>query len=156
MAGYRFHTWVRMTPRDGAVETLDLSSDFLDSGSARSVLTKAEPRYEERIESGEDINYAQRPLLLGIYCEVMLRFETVSPATEHAAIARLVTRLIDPYWTVELSLDNKVTYREVVAKKIGYPRPFGDKTIAGFRVEHVVACRELLDTYPAIGAGTSW
>lgn len=86
----------------------------------------------------------------------MLRFEIADVATHHPTLAKILSRLIDPYWTVELSLNNGVTYREVVLRKAGYPRPFGDKTIAGFKVEHIVACRELLATYPDIGTGSSW
>ncbi len=138
------------------METVDLSAGFLDSGVARSVLTKAEPRYSEEIEEREDINRAQRPLLLGIKCEVMLRFEVADPTSHHPTIAKLITRAIDPYWTVELSLDNAATYREVVLRKAGAPKPIGGKTVAGFVVEHIFACRELLAGYPDIGSGTSW
>lgn len=154
--GYTWQTLVRITPKDGPSETINLSTGFLDGGSSRSVLTKAEPRYIERIDAAEDINSAQRPRLRGYECEVMLRFELADVGTHHPTIARIMNRLMSPYWTVELSLNNGVTYREVVLRKAGSPRPFGDKTVAGFKVEHVVVCRELLDTYPDIGSGTTW
>jgi hypothetical protein len=157
MGGYAWTgVLVRYTPRDGAVETANLSTGFLDAGVARSVLTKAVPRYVEENERQEDINFNDQSLRRGISCEVALTFEVVDMASHHPTIATLVSRANDPYWKVELSLDNGTTYRQVKLRRAGSPAAFGGKTAAGAKIEHLFRCTALLSGYPEIGGGTSW
>lgn len=154
--GYAWTVLVRYTPRDGPVEAVNLSSGFLDGGVARSVLVKTEPRWKENREQRDDINFEDRSLIRGFETDVTLAFDVIDMAAHHPTIAALVSRARDPYWSVELSLDNGTTYRKVRLAKAGHPRSLGGKTIAGARVEHVFRVVELADTYPDIGAGTSW
>ncbi|HET6373005.1 MAG TPA: hypothetical protein VFG76_06845 [Candidatus Polarisedimenticolia bacterium] len=147
---------VRITPKDGPVETINLSTGFLDGGSSRSVLTRAEPTYREELEDREDINRASRPLLLGFRPEVALEFQVTKFSAHHPTIAKIQNRLMSSYYRVELSLDNGTTYREVVLKRAASPRAFSGKTVAGAKLELIVETRELISTYPDIGAGTSW
>ena len=145
-----------MTPLDGPVETVNLATVFLDAGVTRTVLTKAEPSYEQVREERENINRAMRPLMLGFRPGLALRFDLTSPDSHHPTIAQLITRAMDPYWRVELSLDNGTTYREMTLRRAGSPRPFGGKTVAGFSVEHVFQAKDLISTYPDIKSGSSW
>lgn len=74
----------------------------------------------------------------------------------YATIATLASRLMDPYWRVDFSLDNGATYRQIVLRRGPSPEPFQGKTIAGAKFKMTVACKDLIATLPAIGTGTAW
>jgi len=156
MAGYAWKVWIRMTPRDGTVETLDLSNIFPGGFSVGGVLAKAEPRYREEQDMRETINRRARPLRFGIRPEIRLRFDIVETSPNHAVLAKIVRRLTDPYWVVAISLDNFNTFRDVYLKEPPTPDPFGDKTVAGARHELRLMCVEPVRDFPDIRTGTSW
>jgi len=145
-----------MTPGDGDVETLDFTTDFLDGSSPRTVLMRAQPQYPEVQDSRENVLREARPLQIGYLPVVEMEFHVTDMATHHPLIAQFLSRLMDPYWTVELSLDNGTTYREIVLKRAPSFEPIGGKTVAGARMVMTVQARSPILTYPDIGSGTSW
>jgi len=156
MAGYLWRTWIRMTPQDGPSETLDLGFIFPGGFTASGVLTAAEPRYREVQDMRETIERRLRPLRFGFRPEVRLRFDIVETDPNAAVLAKIVRRLMDPYWRVELSLDDGRTYREVVLREAPSPEPFGGKTVAGATHELRVIAKEAVRGFPDIRTGTSW
>lgn len=156
MAGYRWRTWIRMTPKDGLAEVLDLGFPYPGGFLANSVLVSAEPTYREVLESRETIERRLRPLILGYRKEVRLRFDVIDTDPDAAVVGKIARRLMDPYWTVELSLDDERTYHEIVLRSAPGPDPLGGKTIAGARLELRVMTKEAIRNYPDIRTGTSW
>jgi len=149
--GYAWNVRVRMTPRDGPAEEINLSTVF---GS--TLLVMADIRYRPEFERRETINRRARPLRFGIVPEVRLRFELTDYVNHHPTIAKIVRRLLDPYWIVELSLDAGTTYREVWLRDDPGPDALGGKTVAGGRHELRLVVSEPVNNYPDIRSGTSW
>lgn len=151
MNGYSWSVLCRMTPTNGPEDVEDLSS----AGFGLTVMTKAGLRYREELERRTTINRTERPLLFGFRPELVLRFEMLD-MTHYNKIAKIQTRLMDPSWAVEFSLDGGNSYREMELKKAASPLPLRDKTIAGaafvleMRSKHTWPDAELIQT------GTGW
>jgi len=142
-------------PQDGDEEEFQFYDGFVSGGRIYTVLTDIDLVYETEIENRDTINRRARPLLLGFRPVVGLTFQ-VRTMSFYSRIATFASRLMDPYWTVKLSLDNAATYREIVLRKGPSPEPFGNKTIAGARFKMTVAARELIAELPAIATGSAW
>jgi len=153
--GYRWITLIRMTPLNGAAETVNLTTGFSIGGSATTALTGTELRYEPITAESETINHELRPSLFGSRPEIALKFE-IRDMSHYRVVARILSRLLDPSWKVELSLDNGTTYREVVLADAPKLKPWKGKTVAGMTVTFSVKCRKLIAELPYIESGTAW
>lgn len=140
-----------MTPQDGPVETVDLTTAF-----SKTVLIGTDPRYREVIENRENLNRGLRPLLIGYRPEIRLIFEITDTTNDHPILGKIHRRLMDAYWMVELDLVNNGMFREIMIRRAASPKPLGKKTVVGARHELRVQCKDPIDRYPDIGPGTSW
>ena len=152
MSGFEWHPLVRMTPDNGAAEVFDLRTLLTDaSGPVRHTL-----RYKDEGSVKEDVNLNLRKIDRGLRPEVTLRCDIATMA-DHATLATITNRLIRSDWTVELSLDNGTTYREVQLLRVPSPRPFRGKTVAGATFDLSLRCVETIDELPAMTEGvTPW
>jgi len=153
--GYSWITLMRMTPINGAAETVNLTTGFTLGGVLTTSLSTVNLDYGEMVKESETVNHEQRPSLFGYRPEIGLRFE-VRDMSHYRTLARILSRLLSPLWKIELSLDNGTTYREVVIKDGPKLKPWKDKTIAGVRVEFSVQTRKLIPELAYIESGTGW
>jgi len=145
MSGYEWHQMVRMTPDNGAAEVMDLRTAFSDaSGPVRTT-----PRYRDESEYDDDVNLITRAVHRGLRPEVTLRMDIATMA-DQANLATIVSRLMRPDWSVELSLDGGVTYRGVRLSRPPTPRGFRGKTVAGATFDLSLRCTETIDDYAAM------
>ncbi|HEY3175682.1 MAG TPA: hypothetical protein VGK94_07970 [Candidatus Polarisedimenticolia bacterium] len=144
-----------MTPQDGPAEVVDLTTVFVSGGRTYKVLTDIDLVYEPETEARDTINRRSRPLLLGYRPVITMVFQ-LNIMSFYAQIAQLASRLMDPYWVVELALDNGATYRQIVLRRAPSPEPFGNKTVAGASFKMTVACRDLIAELSPIATGTAW
>lgn len=148
--GYSWDVQVRMVPLDGAEETLDLMSVMSDASGPNRVRL----RYEPEIEEDENLNYRLVQTRFGYRVEVELFFDIVTMA-DHENLTTIANRLMDPRWTVYLSLDGGTTERVVLMDRAPSPAPLRGKTTAGARYSLGLQCRDLIDELVPIGSG-SW
>lgn len=156
MSGYAWVPRARMTPFNGPAVVVDLSADgFSIANSRTTVLTHIGLDYQPEVERRRTINYDERPLLSGFRGELALRFE-VRDMTHYRTVALLASRLMDPGWKVELSLDAGQLYREIVLRRGPTLRPFREKTVAGVRVDLTVATKSTFAELALIEGGARW
>lgn len=158
MAGYRWIVKMRTTPTNGLQEVFDLTDGFAGAvaGEGReSQLTNVRLQYREEIEGRETVNVDLRPLMRGYRPEIRLTFQFIE-MQHYRILANIMTRLIDPSWKVELSLNNGSTYREVELARAASPRPFRDKTVAGALFELELRATSTVEQFQHIESGTGW
>lgn len=152
MAGYSWTPRFRLTPTDGAVETVALDTASMSHGG----LLKTKISYRPEIEKREDVNRRKRPRQDGYRPEVTLRWFVGGDMADAALIVKVANALMRYGTVVELSLDGGTVYREVVlAGDVRGPEAADSKTFAGAEYELRVECTDLIDEIPAVGSG-SW
>lgn len=147
MSGYKREVWMRTVPLDGAEEWFDIGTLLTDAGGP----TVARVRYREVRDQRENVNRGLRSIFYGVRPEVQLKFDVATMA-DHATLATITSRLMRDDWTVYLSLDGRLTEREVELVQVPEPMPFNGKTIGGASFTMDLRCRELLDDLPAMMA----
>lgn len=154
--GYAWTPKVRTTPLNGIAETIDLTSaGFLISGDVTTVNVQNDLDYEPVQDREETINRDARVTPFGFRPMVKQAFD-VKDQSHLRALMKIINRLLDPGWTVELSLDNGATYREVVLSKLNGPTPWRGKTIAGARWEWTLTAVRLIPDLRYHESGTGW
>ena len=157
MAGHIWTPRVRMTPQNGAVETLNLDTGFLLNGFSTSVLTHIDLEYRPVIVERETVNRSKRPLDEGFRPTIKATFQIVDMALHYPTINRIQNRMRHPLWTVEWALDSGgLFYRVMVLVKPFSPDPFKKKTVAGSKFVMEVEARDPIDEIPDINGGTAW
>jgi len=155
MSGYIRTVLARLTPDNGLPETVDLSAGFTVNGYSRNVLTKTEVNYADEQEQRQDVNQAAQNLRFGFRPAMKLQFD-IRDMSHYTTVAKVASRLMDPGWRVELSLDGGVTYRDIVLTRGPALGPFRGVTRAGVRVTLEVETRDTTDQILPMGAGTLW
>lgn len=149
---YQWQPLVRITPDNGAVETIDLRTGMTYLGRP----VKCAPKWTPATEMREDVNRSARVRVDGVRIDVEFDFDIGGTSmADHEVLSRIVNTLLAQSALVELSLDNGATYREVVLLKYTGPDPFRGKTIAGARFQLDLRCVDLVDEVAPIRSG-SW
>ena len=142
----------RMTPANGAAVTIRLREALQDFGGP----VRCDVRYVPVIKNRENVNNELRPYAKGYRCEVEFDVSvSASRMADAGCLATITGWLADRTKTVELSMDDGVTFREIVLKKFEGPKPKAGKTFAGFLYELAVSCRALLEAPADIASGTA-
>ena len=149
MTGYEWRPAFRMTPENGAVEMVRLCEALTDLGGPVSV----QIRYVAVIRMREDVNRDLRPHRLGFRVEVDMDC-TVRTMEDSGWLTTIAGWLMDRTKVVELSLDDEVTWREVVLRKWEGPRAVAGKTFAGASYGLDVSCKTLIEAPPDISSGS--
>lgn len=152
MTAYAWWPMFRITPDNGVAETLDFRTGFLNPG----VAVRTEPSWSAEGKQRLDINKSERPRMDGWRVEVELELHVWGEAMpDHEPIARLVSAAWAEGYTIALSCDAGVTYRDVVLTKYGGPDPIAGKTFVGAKFKLTFRCVDLIDDVAAIASG-SW
>jgi len=147
MATYGWKPVFKFVPTDGIEETLDL----LEVLPPKSVDADHEPDVTARL----DTNRRGNAKGWGVRPTCKMKFEVVDSDLV-AYLALTANRLIaNEVWTVYLSLDGGLTYRQVELAPKGYTRDgaIEGKTFAGSKYTLDVRGVDLLDQAPALGTG---
>ena len=142
----------RMMPANGPAQTIRLREALRDFGGP----VRCDVRYVPVTKQREDINNTIRTYVKGFRCEVEFDVSTSGARIADAGCLSMITGwLADRTKTVELSMDDGVTFREIALKKFEGPKPKAGKTFAGFLYELAVSCRALLEAPPNIDGNAS-
>lgn len=149
MSQYGWKAVFKFVPTDGIEEVMDLSEVFTDTGRPSSIDASHVPDITARI----DVNRRGNAKGWGFRPTAKLKFEIFSTELQ-AYLALIVNRLLaNDIWTVYLSLDGGITYRQVELKSYDGPDPIQGKTFAGAKYSLEVQAVDLLDQTPALGTG---
>lgn len=108
--GYSWTPKMRTVPLNGVEEVIDLTSaGFLISGDATTVNVANELDYEPVQDKQETVNRDLHMTPFGFRAMVKQAFD-VKDQSHLRNILKIVNRLLDPGWTVELSLDGGASY----------------------------------------------
>jgi hypothetical protein len=146
---HAYYPKFRLTPPAGALLSYDLT--------AYQYVVQRTVQDEPLFEQMEMLDRSTQNTRYGWRRSAVINFEFPTPVTDETTLAEsIISKALDDEWSVELSMDNGTTYREVVLS--GYTRqPLADKNI-GVRVETVWTVADILTALPAISTGTtgSW
>lgn len=145
MTGYKRDTVFRIVPQAGRERLIICNQAFSDAGSE----TKAEVTYKPEAESRDDVNHRHVPVLFGYRPEVKFEF-FIGTMEDHENLAAIAQSLMDPSVDVFLSLDGRITEREVVLVTPPSPKATKNKTVGGATFDLGVSCVELIDRIPAM------
>lgn len=143
--GYTRYAYLRMTPLDGAPETLDLMTSFSDAGGP--VRIRETFRLDSRRTS--DVNRLRRSLPFGYRYRAELQFQ-IPTVSETSSINEIAERAAREDWTLELSVDSGSTYNEVILSALEGPSPLGGKVANGAEYSMTFEAVELLDAPPVL------
>jgi len=146
--GFLWTPAFRLTPQNGPVQVIPLNSTTL-ADAKRPVSTELidEPDRDERV----DVQREARSALFGIRRSVRFTLE-IATMLNQAWIAQIVDALLDPRWTVELTLNYTATaptWREVEYTEYTI-ESVADKWFAAHRIRLGVRCRALLTEVPRV------
>jgi len=151
MSQYAWKAVFKFVPTDGIEEVMDLSEVFTDTGRPSSIDVSHVPDVTARI----DVNRRGNAKGWGFRPTAKLKFEIFS-TERHAYLALIVNRLLaTDIWTVYLSLDGGLTYRQVELTPKGYEGPdaIQGKTFVGAKYSLEVQGVDVLDQVPTLGTG---
>jgi len=147
MSQYAWKAVFKFVPTDGIEETLDL----METIPPKSIEVSHEPDVTSRI----DVNRRGNAKGWGLRPRATFKWEIIDTALV-AYILLIVNRLMaDQTWTVYLSLDGGITYRQVELIPKGYTGPdaIQGKTFAGAKYSLEVQGVDVLDQVPTLGTG---
>lgn len=149
--GYQHYAILRMSPQDGADDTLDMMLGFTDCKGPTII---GPPSYEILRDEREDINLSLRSRYDGLRFLCRLRF-AISETNDTALLNTIVARSLDPdQWTLYLSIDGGYNEYEVELAEWEGPIPFNGMTRGGaewvleFIGSHVIT--EVPDIIPGL------
>jgi len=152
MTQYAWKPFFKFVPTDGIEEVADLQAIFTDTSGPSSIDASHVPDVTART----DVNRRGNAKGWGLRPTCKMVFEILSTEL-HAYLALIVNRLIaNDVWTVYLSLDGGLTYRQVELAAKGYEGPdaIQGKTFAGAKYTLSVQAVDLLDQAPELAGGT--
>ena len=143
------HAWYpkfRLTPPAGAL----LSYDLTTYSYVVQRTVQDEPLFEEMEMLDRSVDQTR----YGWRRSAVLAFEFVTPSSDETALVEsIITYALDDAWSVELSMDNGTTYREVLLSSFSR-QPLADKNI-GVRIETLWTVKDMMTALTKIGSG-SW
>lgn len=144
--GYSRYCVLRMVPRNGEAETLDLMAAFTDAdGPVRVDESHVMDRASRR-----DVNRRNRGRIFGYRWRVRLTFHVLD-MTDQAWLAQIVNRAADSdEWSLYLSVDAGSTEEQVELTSHDGPDPIGGKTVVGAAYALGFESVDLLDEVPNI------
>jgi len=149
MSQYAWRAMFKFVPTDGIEEVMDVGQVFTDTGRPSAIDAGHVPDVTHRI----DVNRRGNAMGWGYRARCKMSFEIISTETQ-AFLALIVNRLLaNDIWTVYLSLDGGITYRQVELKSYDGPDAIEGKTFAGAKYSVEVQSVELLDQVPNLGTG---
>ena len=151
MDGYRWYVQVRITPPNGAAETIDLMTDLTRVPGLGPAQVELE--YTVQRKDRQDINRRLRSRIDGVRPTVTLTIEAGGDMADSAIVARILNALLDREKAVELTLDGGTAWREVELSKFKGPTPNRGKTFAGCRWEITLLGVDLLTEIPDLMQG---
>jgi hypothetical protein len=147
--GYAYKTFLRVH-NISTGNDLNYNLSFL-GGTGGPVSTKVEYKPETIRRMTPTRTIIEYPL--GFRCMVTLKFELTTMTDDATYIVPAINAALSTANTAWLSLDNAVTYRQVVLDNSIVRSPLGGAAFAGMTEELVFLCVALLPTIPAIGTG---
>jgi hypothetical protein len=147
MSQYAWKPVWKFVPTDGSEETLDL----MEVLPPTSVDAAHEPDLQSRI----DVNKRGNSKGSGFRPTCKMKFEIVDTALVQYLLLIVNRLMADQIWTVYLSLDIGITYRQVQLQQKGFdgPKAIEGKTFAGAIYSIAVEGVDLIDQVPALGSG---
>lgn len=151
MGGYRWLPQFRLTPPNGGATTIDLVSALLTAPNAGPMAVGLE--YELDRSERMTVNRVLRSSVRGLRPSVSFSILDGGEMNDSDVVAQIITALLDPAWTVEVSLDS-VTFRACELSKGPKVTPNQRKTGAGCTWEFTVTCKELVTSLTPLRQGT--
>lgn len=148
MSQYKWKPVFKFVPTDGIEEVLDLIAVGLTP-------TLIDASHEPDVNARIDVNRRGNAKGSGFRPRCKMKFEIVDTALVAYLLLAVNRLLATDIWTVYLSLDGGITYRQVemAAKGFDGPKAIQGKTFAGATYTLDMQAVDLLDQVPNLGTG---
>lgn len=147
MGGYQHYVTLRMSPLDGADETMDMMLAFTDCKGPTII---GPPNYEIERTRRQDINRRRATRFWGLRFECALRFAIID-MDDSLLLSKVVKRGLDTdQWTLYLSIDGGYNEHEVELDDWEGPLPLNGNTNAGAEWVLEFVARNLIDEVPDV------